>query len=199
MKTASRRVRGDKMIFSSISQYIEYTHAFLFTTAVYLCSPALVSAGAQGPGGPPPPVKPVVSLRYGGAYNGPRYNAHRTILGSVKDEEGQAVSSAMVYMKDVQAKSTVAASVDSNGAFRFGSLSLDHDYEIWAEAGELKSPVRSVTTFMTQNEVTMPLLVRAERNHGTPTLKQRTGDTMVTSPKETPTRLPPKSPAAEKQ
>jgi hypothetical protein len=79
----------------------------------------------------------------------------------------------MVYMKDVQGKSTLAASVDASGAFRFGSLSLNHDYEVWAEAGELKSPIKSVTTFMTQNEVSMPLLVRAERNHGTPTLKRR--------------------------
>jgi hypothetical protein len=68
---------------------------------------AVISAGAQVLG-PPPPFKPVVSIRYGGAYNGPRYAPQRTILGLVKDEDGQVVSSAMVYMKDVQAKSTLS-------------------------------------------------------------------------------------------
>jgi hypothetical protein len=160
------------MLFFSVSRRCESTHSFVLTITVLMFFPAMISSAAQGYG-PPPPFKPVVSIRYGGAYSGPRYAPHRTILGLVKDGDGQVVSGAMVYLKDVQGKSTLVASVDASGAFHFGSLSLEHDYEIWAEAGELKSPIRSVTTFMTQNEVSMPLLVRTERNHGTPTLIRR--------------------------
>lgn len=180
-------------MFSSASRRCESTHALAFTSAVLMFFPAAISAEAQT-SGPPPPFKPIVSIRFGGAYNGPRYVPHRTILGLVKNEDGQVVSDAMVYMKDIQAKSTLVASVDTSGTFRFGSLSLDHDYEIWAEAGELKSPTRSVTTFMTQNEVSMPLLIRAERNHGEPILKRRptaadaaAGQTQVGQEPKTPT------------
>lgn len=186
------------MMFYSTSRRSKSIHAFAFLGATLLSLPAVISAGAQA-SGPPPPFKPVVSIRYGGAYNGPRYIPHRTILGLVKDEDGQVVSSAMVYMKDVQAKSTLVALVDSSGEFRFGSLSLDHDYEIWAEAGELRSPIRSVTTFMTQNEVSMPLQVRTERNHGTPALKRRSAGAGEATAGQTPAARERESvPAAQK-
>ncbi|MEZ2346507.1 carboxypeptidase-like regulatory domain-containing protein [Terriglobus sp. RCC_193] len=163
-------------MFFSASHPSESTYSFILTITVSMFFPGMISAAAQGYG-PPPPFKPVVTIRYGGAYNGPRYAPHRTILGLVKDGDGQVVSGAMVYLKDVQGKSILVATVDSAGAFHFGSLSLEHDYEIWAEAGELKSSIRSVTTFMTQNEISMPLLVRTERNHGTPTLIRRSPET----------------------
>ena len=157
------------MYFSALGRS-KPAHALAVAGVVFIL--AVVSAQAQAYG-PPPPFRPMASVRFGGAYDGPRYAAQRTILGSVKDEDDQVVSSAMVYMKDVQAKCTIVMFADANGAFRFSSLSLDHDYEVWAESGEVKSPIRSVTSFMTQNEVTMPLRMRAERNQGTPTLKRR--------------------------
>ena len=129
----------------------------------------------------------MASIRYGGAYDGPREVPHRTILGLVRDESGQAVSGAMVYLKDAQAKSMLMITVDSSGTFRFGPLSLNHDYEIWAEAGELKSSIRAVTTFMTQNEVSMPLLVQTERNHNAPSLKRRPVAAKGVKEGETPT------------
>jgi hypothetical protein len=144
------------------------------TGAVLLLCSMASSAAAQQPIGPPPPFKPVVTVRYGGAYNGPRNAPQRTIIGLVKNKEGEIMCDAMVYLKDIQAKSTLVAIADSTGSFRFGSLSLEHDYEVWAEAGELISTKRSVTTFMTQNEVSLPLLVDVpERHHGEPTLKRR--------------------------
>ncbi|SFS12052.1 hypothetical protein SAMN05421771_2056 [Granulicella pectinivorans] len=164
-------------MISSDSRRRAWMDVLAFLGTLWFSFPAALPAGAQAPpappSGPPPPFKPVVSVRFGGAYDGPRFTPHRTILGWVKDEEGQVVATAMVYIKDIQGKSTLVATVDANGAFHFGSLTLTHDYEIWAEAGELKSPIRSVTTFMTQNEVSMPLLMRAERNRGTPELKRR--------------------------
>ncbi len=186
------------MMFSSASRRSESTYALALASAVLMLFPAVISARAQA-FGPPPPFRPMVSIRAGGAYNGPRYAPQRTILGLVKNEDGQVVSSAMVYMKDVQAKSTLVALVDPSGAFRFGSLSLDHDYEIWAEAGELKSPIRSVTTFMTQNEVSMPLLVRAERNHGAPTLKRRPTTAVDAAAGQTPVGQEPKTSATARQ
>lgn len=170
-----------QMIFPSASRRGESTQAFARASALLMFFSSGLSAGAQA-AGPPPPFKPMASVRFGDAYSGPRELPHRTILGLVKDEDGKVVPGAMVHMRDIQAKSTLVAFVDDNGTFRFGSLSLRHDYEIWAEAGERKSPTRSVTTFMTQNEVSMPLQVRAERNHDTPALKRRpnlAGDTAV--------------------
>lgn len=132
------------------------------------------SVGGQPIGAPPPPFKPVVTVRYGGAYNGPRTAPQRTITGLVKNKEGEVMSDAMVYLKDIQGKSTLVSIVDFTGSFHFGPLSLDHDYEVWAEAGELKSPKRSISTFMAQNAVSLPLFVDVpERHQGEPTLKRR--------------------------
>ncbi|WP_263418082.1 carboxypeptidase-like regulatory domain-containing protein [Terriglobus albidus] len=142
------------------------------------------SVGGQPIGGPPPPFKPVVTIRYGGAYNGPRNAPQRTITGLVKNKEGEVMSEAMVYLKDIQGKSTLVAIVDSTGSFHFGPLSLEHDYEVWAEAGELKSPKRSISTFMAQNEVSLPLLVDVpERHQGEPTLKRRPEAPASTEPR----------------
>ena len=171
-KHGFRKALGAPMMLASASLRRSSTRGLALTSAVVMSFTAVIRAGAQTLG-PPPPFKPAATIRYGGAYDGPRYVPHRTILGLVKDEDGQVVSNALVYIKDVQAKSTLAASVDSSGAFRFGPLSLDHDYEVWSEAGELKSPIRSVTTFITQNEVSIPLRMRAERNHSIPSLKRR--------------------------
>jgi hypothetical protein len=131
------------MIYLFTSRRSESTYALVPSGVVLVLVLAAVSARAQGHG-PPPPFKPMASVRFGGAYDGPRDTAQRTILGSVKDEDDQVVSSAMVYMKDVQAKSTAVIFADASGGFRFGPLSLNHDYEVWAESGELKSPIRSV-------------------------------------------------------
>jgi len=142
--------------------------------AVLILGSMASSATAQQPLGPPPPFKPVVTIRYGGSYNGPRNAPQRTITGLVKNKAGEVMSAAMVYLKDIQGRSTLVAIADSTGSFHFGPLSLEHDYEVWAEAGELKSPKRSVSTFMAQNEISLPLLVDVpERHHGEPTLKRR--------------------------
>jgi hypothetical protein len=122
-----------------------------FTSAL-ICGSIYANAQAG-----PPPDKRVATLVFGGAYNGARVVPHRTILGEVKDTDGKPVDGAMVYLRDVNDASLRVQRADEKGAYHFGPLSLSHDFELWAEIKDRKTPKKPVSSFLTTNEIIMPL------------------------------------------
>jgi hypothetical protein len=114
-----------------------------------------ISAYAQA--GPPPSGKRVATVVFGGAYKGDRVAPHRTILGQVNDGDGSPVNGAMVYLKDLNNSSLRVQRADENGAYHFGPLPLSDDYELWAEIADRKTPKKPVSSFITTNQITVPL------------------------------------------
>ncbi len=107
--------------------------------------------------GPPPEGKRVATVVFGGAYDGPRTAPHRSILGRVTDKDGKAMHGTMVYLKDLKTSQVRVLHADDGGEYRFSPLSLNNDYEVWAENGVRKSRVKPVGSYITTNEVSVPL------------------------------------------
>ena len=81
----------------------------------------------------------------------------RIVSGKVIDKSGQPVHSAVVYLKDDHTLSVKSFISDENGGYRFGQLSQNTDYEVWAEADGKKSAVKTISSFETKNTININL------------------------------------------
>ena len=75
----------------------------------------------------------------------------RTIDGKVLDKSGAPLNGAVVYLKDDHTLSVMSKITDNQGMYRFGQLSQNTDYELWAESNGKKSKTRNISSFESRN------------------------------------------------
>jgi hypothetical protein len=83
----------------------------------------------------------------------------RIVQGKVIGAQAKPVQGAVVYLKDLK-KLTIQSFVSGpDGSFRFGSLSPDTDYEVWADLKGRKSATKTVSSFDTKKvfDITLKL------------------------------------------
>jgi hypothetical protein len=104
---------------------------------------------------------PIASVNFGGSgsSNTSGYKS-RTLQGKVQDSAGKGIKGALVYLKDAQSASIKSVTTNDDGTYRFVQLSQNKDYQLWAQADAKKSPTKSISSFDTQNEITMILKVQ---------------------------------------
>jgi hypothetical protein len=79
---------------------------------------------------------------------GPSHNPiERIATGKVVNKNGDPIGGAVVYLKDSRSNSVKTYIADDDGQFRFGELSPDTDYEIWAESNGVRSKSREISSF----------------------------------------------------
>jgi hypothetical protein len=83
----------------------------------------------------------------------------RVVQGKVTDGGDAAAKGAVVYLKDGHTLSVKSFIANDQGEYRFGQLSQNTDYEIWAEHDGKKSPVKSISSFDTKNQFYIDLKV----------------------------------------
>ncbi len=83
----------------------------------------------------------------------------RILPGTVVDKADAAIRGAVVYLKDGRTLSVRSYITDDNGAYRFGQLSQNTDYEVWAESNGRKSGTRSISSFDSKKEFTFNLKI----------------------------------------
>jgi hypothetical protein len=76
--------------------------------------------------------------------NGPR---ERIATGKVVSKDGDPIAGAVVYLKNSRSSGVRTYIADQEGQFRFGELSQDTDYEIWAESNTVRSKSRQISSF----------------------------------------------------
>ena len=79
---------------------------------------------------------------------GPTHNPiERIATGQVVNKGGSPIGGAVVYLKDSRTSSVKTYIADQDGNFRFGELSQDTDYELWAESNGVRSKSREISSF----------------------------------------------------
>lgn len=81
----------------------------------------------------------------------------RVVQGTILSKTDKPVNGAIVYLKDSKSLAVKTYITDSNGNFRFGQLSQNVDYEIWAELNGQRSRVRRISSFDSRNSFTFLL------------------------------------------
>ena len=81
--------------------------------------------------------------------NAPR---DRIAEGKVVNKEGEPIGGAVVYLKNSRSNGVKTYIADQDGHFRFGELSQDTDYELWAESNSVRSKSRQISSFDNENK-----------------------------------------------
>lgn len=76
----------------------------------------------------------------------------RTLIGQITDKGDQPLSDAIVYLKNTKTLAITSYVSQKDGNYRFPALSLNIDYEVYAQKGDKKSPTKKLSQFDSRAE-----------------------------------------------
>lgn len=71
----------------------------------------------------------------------------RTIDGQVCNKDGSPITGAIVYLKDEKSLAVKSYLSDDEGRFHFRQLSMNLDYDLWAELNGKRSRTKNISQF----------------------------------------------------
>jgi len=83
----------------------------------------------------------------------------RAVQGRVTDKGGAALKGATVFLKDGHSLAVRSYIAGDDGGYRFGQLSQNTDYQIWAESDGKKSAVKTLSSFDSKTQVNLDLKI----------------------------------------
>ena len=90
---------------------------------------------------------PPTALLLGNVPTAQAQAAQKVVQGKVVDASDQPRSGAIVYLKNSKTSDIKGFISTADGSYRFGQLSPDIDYEVWADYQGKKSPTKTVSSF----------------------------------------------------
>jgi len=83
----------------------------------------------------------------------------RVVQGKVVDGAGTGIKGATVFLKDGHTLAVKSYIASDDGSYRFGQLSQNADYQLWAESDGKKSAVKNISSFDTRNQYNIDLKI----------------------------------------
>jgi hypothetical protein len=83
----------------------------------------------------------------------------RVVQGVVRDANDQPQANAVVYLQDQKSMEVRTYITEADGRYRFGQLSSEVDYQLWAEYKGHKSKTRSISSFDSKKQFTFDLKI----------------------------------------
>ena|ERR1700733_1385168 len=87
-------------------------------------------------------------------------NAARSVEGKVYSPQDAPLSSAVVYLQDSKTNNIKSFISTQDGSYRFGQLSTDIDYQVWAEYKGKKSDRRTISSFNSRKSLVIDLHIK---------------------------------------
>lgn len=86
----------------------------------------------------------------------------KTLQGKVLGSGGAPLAGAIVYLQDGKTNSIRSFISTDDGSYRFGQLSPDTDYQVWAQYKNEKSPTKPISSYDSRKQVTIDLHVKTK-------------------------------------
>jgi hypothetical protein len=89
--------------------------------------------------------------------------AMKVLEGKVLGNGEVPLENAIVYLqssKDTSIRSFIAT---SDGSYRFGQISPDIDYQVWAQYKNVKSATKPISSFDSRKNVTIDLKIKTDK------------------------------------
>jgi hypothetical protein len=83
----------------------------------------------------------------------------RVVQGKVVDGANAPIKGAVVYLKDSRSLAVKSFFSDAQGEYRFGQLSQNSDYQLWAENNGKKSATKTISSFDNKNQFLINLKI----------------------------------------
>jgi hypothetical protein len=100
-----------------------------------------------------------VAVRGTAVFAQDRGPVQRVVQGKVVDADNAPIKGAVVYLKDSRSLAVKSYFSDDQGGYRFGQLSPNTDYEIWAENNGKKSAVKTISSFDSKSQFNINLKI----------------------------------------
>ncbi len=83
----------------------------------------------------------------------------RVVQGMVQNSDGQPQANAVVYLQDQKSLEVRTFITEADGHYRFGQLSSDVDYQLWAEYKGHKSKTKAISSFDSKKQFNFDLKI----------------------------------------
>jgi uncharacterized protein (UPF0333 family) len=95
------------------------------------------------------------------AYSKDKGDTGRLLTGKISDRQDNPLASAVVYLSNTRTRAVKTYIVGADGIYRFPALSLNVDYEVYAQYNGRKSDTKTVSQFDNRQTVNINLKIDA--------------------------------------